>query len=204
MGAVRRARDRPVPPFAAPAFRNRRIYPLTKPDLRTGKALARGYTRVGKPSSTRETTRTGAPWRDRPRESRQDRDKRRGQTDARRRSCSPSRDARRAVRHRLDLSAARVSAVARPRGSLRRTYDRPGPLQLLPLQVARAQPAARRCRAAHRKGVPEAYGALDVELSRDGAPAVPIINLNSLTLVSARTGYVVANPALDLAAVCLK
>ena len=50
----------------------------------------------------------------------------------------------------------------------------------------------------------KAYGALDVQLSRDAAPAIPIANLNALTFVSARTGCVVVNPFLDLTAVCLK
>ncbi len=50
----------------------------------------------------------------------------------------------------------------------------------------------------------KAYGELDVQLSRDAAPAVPIANLNALTFVSARTGCIVVNPFLDLTAVCLK
>ncbi len=50
----------------------------------------------------------------------------------------------------------------------------------------------------------DAYGDLDVQLSRDAAPAVPIANLNAITFVSARTGCVIVNPFLDLTAVCLK
>lgn len=49
-----------------------------------------------------------------------------------------------------------------------------------------------------------AYGELDVQLSRDAAPAIPIANLNEPTFVSARVGCVVVNPGLDLTAVCLK
>jgi len=49
-----------------------------------------------------------------------------------------------------------------------------------------------------------AYGELDVQISRDAAPAAPYAYDNALTLVSARTGCVVVNPFLDLAAVCLK
>ena len=48
------------------------------------------------------------------------------------------------------------------------------------------------------------YGTLDVQLSREAAPAIPVANLNAITFVSARTGCVVLNPYLDLAAVCLK
>jgi peptide/nickel transport system substrate-binding protein len=49
-----------------------------------------------------------------------------------------------------------------------------------------------------------AYGRLDVEIARDEAPAVAYGVDDALTLVSARTGCVIANPYLDLAAVCLK
>ena len=49
-----------------------------------------------------------------------------------------------------------------------------------------------------------AYGELDVQLSRDAAPAIPIANLNAIAFVSARVGCVVMNPYLDLTAVCLK
>jgi peptide/nickel transport system substrate-binding protein len=48
------------------------------------------------------------------------------------------------------------------------------------------------------------YGKLDIVLARDAAPAVAFGVDNVFTLVSARTGCIVANPGLDLAAVCLK
>jgi peptide/nickel transport system substrate-binding protein len=48
------------------------------------------------------------------------------------------------------------------------------------------------------------YGVLDVELARDAAPAVAYAYDNALTLVSERVGCVVVNPYLDLAAACLK
>jgi hypothetical protein len=49
-----------------------------------------------------------------------------------------------------------------------------------------------------------AYGELDVQLSRDAAPAIPFAVFNNLAFVSKRTGCVVMNPFLDLTAVCLK
>jgi peptide/nickel transport system substrate-binding protein len=51
-----------------------------------------------------------------------------------------------------------------------------------------------------------AYGELDVQLSRDAAPATPVAVNNSIAFVSARVGVgcVVMNPSLDLTAVCLK
>jgi peptide/nickel transport system substrate-binding protein len=48
------------------------------------------------------------------------------------------------------------------------------------------------------------YGRLDVELARDEAPAAVWGVDDALTLVSARTRCVIANPYLDLATVCLK
>jgi len=49
-----------------------------------------------------------------------------------------------------------------------------------------------------------AYGKLDVDLARNAAPAMAYAYDSALTLVSRRTGCVVVNPYLDLAAVCLK
>jgi ABC-type transport system substrate-binding protein len=49
-----------------------------------------------------------------------------------------------------------------------------------------------------------AYAELDVQISREEAPAIPYAHLNAVTFVSARTGCVVRNPFLDLTAVCLK
>jgi ABC-type transport system substrate-binding protein len=49
-----------------------------------------------------------------------------------------------------------------------------------------------------------AYGDLDVQLARNAAPAIAILNPNTWAFVSARTGCVVMNPTLDLTAVCLK
>jgi peptide/nickel transport system substrate-binding protein len=49
-----------------------------------------------------------------------------------------------------------------------------------------------------------AYRRLDIQLSRDAAPAVAFSYDNRLTLVGPRTGCVIVKPGLDLAAVCLK
>jgi peptide/nickel transport system substrate-binding protein len=49
-----------------------------------------------------------------------------------------------------------------------------------------------------------AFGKLDVQIARDAAPAVAYGFDNALTVVSARTGCVVVNPELDLAAACLR
>jgi ABC-type transport system substrate-binding protein len=49
-----------------------------------------------------------------------------------------------------------------------------------------------------------AYRELDVQLTRDAAPAIPFAVLNTWEFVSARVGCVVMKPSLDLTAVCLK
>jgi hypothetical protein len=50
----------------------------------------------------------------------------------------------------------------------------------------------------------ETYGRLDVDISRNAAPAIPMTYDNAFTFVSTRTGCVVVNPFLDLTSVCLK
>jgi ABC-type oligopeptide transport system substrate-binding subunit len=49
-----------------------------------------------------------------------------------------------------------------------------------------------------------AYGELDVQISRDAAPMIPVSRVSTFAFVSSRVGCVVMNPALDLTAVCLK
>jgi ABC-type transport system substrate-binding protein len=49
-----------------------------------------------------------------------------------------------------------------------------------------------------------AYGDLDVDLARNAAPAIAYAYDNTMNLVSERVGCVVVNPYLDLAAACLK
>ena len=50
----------------------------------------------------------------------------------------------------------------------------------------------------------QAYAKLDVQLTRDAAPAIAVENPTTWAFVSARTGCIVMNPGLDLTAVCLK
>jgi ABC-type oligopeptide transport system substrate-binding subunit len=49
-----------------------------------------------------------------------------------------------------------------------------------------------------------AYAALDLQLGRDAAPAVPMGVLNEATLVSGRVGCLLLRPSLVLTTVCLK
>jgi peptide/nickel transport system substrate-binding protein len=50
----------------------------------------------------------------------------------------------------------------------------------------------------------DAYAGLDLQLSRDAAPAVPMGVLNEATLLSARAGCTLLRPGLVLTTVCLK
>jgi peptide/nickel transport system substrate-binding protein len=50
----------------------------------------------------------------------------------------------------------------------------------------------------------KAYGELDVDIAKHAAPAIAFAYDRALTLVGPRTGCVVLNSTLDLAAVCLK
>jgi peptide/nickel transport system substrate-binding protein len=68
-------------------------------------------------------------------------------------------------------------------------------------KVNRLLDAASRLTGAKRY---QAYEKLDVQISRDAAPAIPYAFQNSITFVSARVGCVVRNPTFDLTAACLK
>jgi peptide/nickel transport system substrate-binding protein len=61
-------------------------------------------------------------------------------------------------------------------------------------------------RAARIRGGPRdrAYANLDIQLAREAAPMVAVEYVNAITLVSQRVGCVVLRPTLDLTAVCLK
>ena len=72
-------------------------------------------------------------------------------------------------------------------------FDEPVYLDLM-RRAARLQGAARE----------RAYAELDLRLTRDVAPLLPIGVLNEATLVSARTGCQLRRPSLVLTTVCLK
>ena len=116
-----------------------------------------------------------------------------------------ARHTRRAIRHRLDRLAVIADRSCVPRHFFDgRTIGEPEHLQLLVLQLAEVQPAARRGVAPQRRDALPGLRRARRQLSRDAAPAIPFAVLNALTFVSARVGCVVLNPYLDLTAVCLK
>ena len=195
-------------PSAMPGFKDARIYPLRRPDLRRARALARGHTRSGK--AVLYTN------------------------DLPQRIVFARLVARNLQKIGLDvqvkgLPSAAFGARAFARGepvdivfviwapdyidphaylnlffesrfigsSNAARFDSPGYDRLL--RKAAGLQGETRARA---------YGALDARIARDAAPMVATAFINDAALVSARVGCVVLRPGpsipLDLTAVCLK
>ncbi len=196
--------DQYLPP-SAPAFRNERIYPLAKSDLRTARALARGHTRGGKAVFYTRDDPLG------------------------RAHGEIVRASLKKIGIDVEVKAFPPPVLFAKEGTPGEPFDigwicfglgypqnplleaffdgrkiGPGHQNFSyfesPRLNRRFDEISRLTGRAYRR----AYGALDIELSRAAAPAVPYMYLNHLTLVSERTGCVVVNPELDLAAVCLK
>ena len=202
--------DQYLPP-GLPAFRNATIYPLRGPDLVRAKALAKGHTRSGKavlylPSLPSAITQGQVIKADLARI---------GLDVAIQVFPPPVLFQKLATKGEpFDLGWAGLITgpdLATPDPSSLnslfdgRTIGQPGSFDfsafnsprynLLLEQAARLPIGPKRDRT---------YGRLDVDLARDAAPLIAYSGDNALTLVSARTGCVLANPYLDLVAVCLK
>ena len=201
---VARLTDQYLPP-SLPAFRDAKIYPLDRPNLRTARELARGHLRGGKAvlyvNDLPLTLGLGQVLR--------------------RQLAAIGLE----VEVRGIPGAALNARLSRPGEPFDMTflvtpnvdyYDPYAFLNLLfesrfigrtnwsnlrsPKYDRRLRAASRlRGRARHR-----AYARLDVELARDVAPVAPISYLNEPTFVSKRVGCILLRPALDLATVCLK
>ncbi len=195
------ATDQYLPPVM-PGFRNGRIYPLARPNVREARVLARDRTRSGKAVLY--------TCSDRP-------------------DCvalaqifqQNLRTIGLEVRIRqfpLDLMFQKLSTPGEPYDLAYVGYiaDWNDPEQFLGvfrggatenwthLNDARFNRLLDRAARLTGPGRYRAYGKLDVQLVRDVAPAVAVLNTNTWAFVSARTGCVVMNPSLDLTAVCLK
>jgi peptide/nickel transport system substrate-binding protein len=201
--------DQFLPPFA-PGFRNERIYPLKGPDVAKAKQLAKGHTRSGKAVLYVSSSATGSLAQ--------------GQVLAANlkqigidvqieafpspilfsRLTTPGEP--------FDISWLGWINFAPPGDTIlnwmfdgRTIANAPnfGNLSYFnsPKYNRLLERASRLPYGAERE---EAYAALDVDISRNVAPAIPISYDRAFTLVSARTGCVVVNPTLDLTAVCLK
>lgn len=202
--AVGTPTDQYMPPIF-PGFREERIYPLQRPDVRTARRLADGRTRSGKVVLYTIANPVGL-----------------AQAQILERNL-------RAIG--LELETVQFPApllfekLATDRGGFDigwigwgmggpeaiggihdgRTIGQPGnqnwsyfdsPTYNRLIATAEALPLGR---ARER-----AYGDLDIRLSRDAAPGIPYGVSNALTFVSAKVGCIVLNPFLDLTAVCLK
>ena len=191
------ATDQYLPPVL-PGFRSTRIYPLSGPDLRRARLLAKGRTRSGKAVLY--------ACSDRP--------------DCRSVAQVLKRNLR-AIGIQLEIKQFPLSVMF---DKLYNTPGEPYDLAWAGLVAQYNDPAAffdgfndlshlksprytRQLALAGQLSGParyRAYGKLDVELARDAAPAIAAMNINTWAFVSARTGCVVMNPSFDLTAVCLK
>jgi peptide/nickel transport system substrate-binding protein len=195
--------------FMTPAmagFRNQRIYPLEGPDLRRAGRLAAGRTRSGK-----AILYTGS-----------------GPLDVA--AAQILKSNLKAIGLELEIAAFPGPVLAEKLGTTGEPFDigrivwvfGPDPSSPLSLFDGRTigEPTNqnwsyfnspkynRALEAASRLPVGaeryRTYGELEIDITRNVAPAIPYAHLNALTLVGPRTGCVVVNPVLDLAAVCLK
>ena len=192
--------DQYLPP-TMPGFRDARIYPLARPDLRRARELARGHTRSGRavlytvdsPEQLKFAQSVSANLaqiglavevRGIPLPAYFGRLAANGPYDIGFQPWIPDYDDPFAVLNVLfDSRFIGTTNWGRFRSS---TFDR------LLRQAATTTGRARY----------SAYGALDARLARDAAPMAAVDVLNDATLVSARVGCV--GPQFDLSAICLK
>jgi peptide/nickel transport system substrate-binding protein len=191
-------------PAAMPGFKDARIYPLRRPDLRRARALARGNTRDGKavlytldfPQTLvyarivrRNLARIGLDVQVKglPQAAFFSRAFARGEpVDIVFTPWTPDYiDPFTYLNNFFESRFIGVSNNAR--------FDSPVYDRLL-RRTAGLEGAARA----------RAYGLLDVRLARDAAPMVTTAFMNEPTLVSNRVGCIVLRPELDLTAACLK
>jgi ABC-type transport system substrate-binding protein len=193
-------------PASIPGYRDERIYPLNAPNVARARALARGNTRSGKATLYAPANPLGAA------------------------QAQIVRQSLKRIGITVTVKQFPVTLYFEKLANPREPYDiawdgwlanLPDPDLLNDLFDGKSigNPAAgnhsyfnspvynERLEAASRltgSARFRAYGTLDVDLARDAAPAVAYAYDSALTLVSQRTGCVVVNPYLDLAAVCLK
>jgi ABC-type transport system substrate-binding protein len=188
-------------------FRDERIYPLRGPDVRTARSLARGRTRGGK-----AVVYVGDVPSIVARAQVLERNLKAIGLDVEIRRFAPGVYFSKVATpgEPFDIAyAGLLDNTLDPRSFLEgmfdgRTIGRPGFVNWSYFDSARVNRLLDRAAALSGESRYRAYGELDVQISRDAAPAVPYAYDNALTLVSARTGCVVVKPYLSLAAVCLK
>lgn len=194
--------DQYLPP-GMPGFRNERIYPLEKPDLVKARRLARGNLRTGRAILYTITTPFGL-----------------AQAQIVKSNLKKVGLDVEIKEFPFPVLVDKLATRGEPFdiGWIGWLADLPDPSLLNDLFDGRRVPAPNYSRfdsprynrmfdrASNLTGTARyrEYGRLDVDLARNAAPAIAYAYDNALTLVSARTGCIVLNPYLDLAAVCLK
>jgi peptide/nickel transport system substrate-binding protein len=198
-----RPTDQYLPP-TLPGFKDARIYPLGRPDVRRARALARGHTRIGKavlytldmPATLAaaqvvkrnlaeiglDVTVTGIPL-----------------------SAYFERVAARDAPFDISFFPWRPDYLD-PYTYLNLFFDSGADTDTNAGRFKSSKHDRLLRRSARLQGAARyrAYGDLDVRLARDAAPIVAVEYGNEGTFVSRRVGCVVLNPTLDLTAVCLK
>ena len=198
--------DHYIPPII-PGYRNTHIYPLRKPNLAKARALARGHTRGGKLVlyvNTRPPVLAQAQI--------VKQDLKHIGLDVQIVSFPPGLYFQKLANPKEPFDMGWVGwdfTEPDPGAVLNSLFDgstigKPGNANWSYFNSPRWNSALRRASRLTGEARYRAYGRLDVELARDEAPAVAYGVDSALTLVSARTGCVIVNPYLDLAAVCLK
>ena len=185
-----------------PGYRNERIYPLKGPDLRRARALARGHTRSGKAVLYTTTNPLDV-----------------AQAQVLQRNLKAvgldvEIKPQAALTPKLDTQGepfdiGRIAWGAIDPSILSdifhgRTIGRTGNSNWSYFNSAKYNRLLDKAARLTGDKRYRAYQALDLQLSRDAAPAIPVTILNAFTFVSARVGCVVVNPNLKLTAVCLK
>ena len=187
-----------------PGYRNAHIYPLRGPNVAKGRALARGHTRSGKVVLY-------VPSRATPQAQAQivKQNLKRIGLDVEIVTFPPGIYFDKLANPEEPFDMAWVGWGSTDPVSLNLLFDggqigKPGSANYSYFNSRKRNSALRRAARLTGSARYHAYGELDIALARDVAPAVVYAVDNGLTLVSSRTRCVIANPYLDLAAVCIK
>jgi peptide/nickel transport system substrate-binding protein len=191
-------------PTTMPGFVDRRIYPLTGPDLKRARALARGQTRSGKALLyTFDVPPALAAAQVVKQNLKQIR------LDVTVKGLPPAAYFRRLLEPdaRFDIAATGwVADYVDPYQFANPLFDGSfiGDTNLTHFNSPKYNALMRRAARLQGDARYRAYGRLDVQLARDAAPMAATSVQKNPTLVSKRVGCIVLRPLLDLTAVCLK
>jgi peptide/nickel transport system substrate-binding protein len=195
--------DQYLPPNI-PGFRDERIYPLRKPDVKRGRVLARGHLRSGKANlyvpDLPQIVVTARLLKQ---------DLGKIGLDVRIVAVPPTSFSTRIARPGEPIDIVRTAwqpDYIDPAGVLIPMFDGRfvGTTNISGLDDPAINRALRSASALQGAARYRAFGELDIRIARDEAPLIGVTYGNEPTFVSSRTGCVVVRPFLDLTAVCLK